>query len=176
MKYQTRVQKMTKVQKMVLISMLISIALVLSYFERMIIGPFPVPGAKLGLANIITLLSILLLNFNESFTVVIVRIILGSFFTGASGFLYSLAGGLLSFIVMFILYKFFNKYLTVIAISVIGSVFHNVGQILMAGLIIQNFRIIYYLPHLFIIGVVTGLAIGVIVNMLYSYLKTHYLC
>ncbi|TCT12156.1 heptaprenyl diphosphate synthase [Natranaerovirga pectinivora] len=171
--YQTRFNGMSKVQKMVFMSMLISAALVLSYFERMLIGNiFPIQGAKLGLANIITLVSIVFLRFPEAFTVVILRIILGSFFigTGISLFM-SFAGGILSFLVMALLVKTMNKVFSIIIISVIGAITHSIGQIIVAGIIIENINIIYYLPLLVIISTITGVAIGIAVNLLITYMK-----
>ncbi|HHY78606.1 MAG TPA: Gx transporter family protein, partial [Clostridiales bacterium] len=96
---------MTRVRKMVLLSILISQALVLHVIERAIPVPVPVPGVKLGLANIISLITIILFGYKEAVVVVTIRTLLGSLFGGGlSSFMYSLAGGLLSTSVMALMY------------------------------------------------------------------------
>lgn len=150
-----------KFRRMIFISILLSQALVLSYIERSIPVNFAVPGAKLGLANIITLTSLYFLTFKEALTLVILRTILTSFFGGSvSFFLYSIAGGLFSFIIMYLLIKFGKDKVSTIGVSVVGAVFHNIGQLSVAGLMIKNFNIIWYLPFLMFSGVVTGLVVG----------------
>jgi heptaprenyl diphosphate synthase len=161
---------MSKIQKLAFTALLVAMALVLSYFEQFI-PTFTIPGAKLGLANIITLIALYFLSFSEALTVVLLRVTLGAMFIGSmSGFFYSLAGGLLSFIVMFLLVHLGRELFSVMAISVVGAVFHNLGQILMAGFIIQNYQVIFFLPHLFIIALGTGIVIGLIVKYLLEYL------
>lgn len=153
--------KLSKTQKLIFISLLLAQALVLSYIERLIPLNFSVPGAKLGLANIITLTSIYFLNFKEASILVILRTILTAFITGSiSGFLYSFSGAILSFLVMYLLLVIGKDKFSIIGISVIGAIFHNIGQLLMAGFIIQNFNIIFYLPFLMITGVATGVLVG----------------
>lgn len=153
--------KLSKTQKLIFISLLLAQALVLSYIERLIPLNFSVPGAKLGLANIITLTSIYFLNFKEASILVILRTILTTFVTGSiSGFLYSFSGAILSFLVMYLLLVIGKDKFSIIGISVVGSIFHNIGQLLMAGFIMQNFNIIFYLPFLMISGVATGILVG----------------
>ncbi|MGI5998322.1 MAG: Gx transporter family protein [Lutispora sp.] len=152
---------MNKVRKMVLLSILISQALVLHVVERAIPVPVPVPGVKLGLANIISLITIILFGFKEAVLVVTLRTLLGSMFGGGlSSFLYSLAGGILSTTVMAYLYLRHKNIFSIPTISTVGAVFHNIGQIGVASLVISNIQLFYYLPVLLISGVITGILIG----------------
>lgn len=163
---------MSKTQKIVVISLLVAQALVLHLVERLIPFNFGVPGAKLGLANIITLVSIYLFGFKETLTVVILRVILSSLLGGnVSGFLFSISGGILSFLIMYILKVIGREKISVIGISIVGAVFHNIGQILMAAIIIENLNIFIYLPLLLLSSVVTGLFVGITVKYIIKFLK-----
>jgi heptaprenyl diphosphate synthase len=164
---------MNSTRKMVLLSLLVSQALVLHVIERMIPVPIPVPGIKLGLANIISLFTIIIFGWKEATLVVFLRTILGSFFAGGvSSFLYSFTGGILSTIVMALLYKHFKNVFSLIAISVIGAVCHNIGQILIASLVVSNFNLFIYLPMLLIAAVITGIFIGMTVQYTMKPLNT----
>ncbi|MGE5676853.1 MAG: Gx transporter family protein [Pseudomonadota bacterium] len=152
---------MSKTNKMVLMGILVSQALILHLIERMIPVPVPVPGIKLGLANAISLMAIVFFGTKEALVVVALRTFLGSVFGGGvSAFIYSLIGGCVSALAMAIMYKHFRKLFSLPAISVVGAIFHNVGQILVASLIVQNMKLFYYLPVLLISAVITGLFIG----------------
>ena len=158
---------------MVILSVLISQALVLHVIERLIPVPIPVPGIKLGLANVVSMFTILIFGWKEAMLVVFLRTLLGSFFGGGiSSFLYSIAGGALSATVMAILYKRFSKVFRIVAISVVGAVFHNIGQILIASMVVSNANLFFYLPILLIAGVITGIFIGLTVQMTMRPLKT----
>ncbi len=164
---------MKNTRKMVILSVLISQALVLHVIERMIPVPIPVPGIKLGLANVVSMFTILIFGWKEAMLVVFLRTLLGSFFGGGiSSFLYSIAGGALSATVMAILYKRFSKVFSIVAISVVGAVFHNIGQILIASMVVSNANLFFYLPILLIAGVITGIFIGLTVQMTMKPLKT----
>lgn len=163
---------MSKTQKMLFISILVAQALVLYIVESMIPVPFITPGAKLGLANIITVVSLYSLSLADTFLVVILRIILSTLLVGSlSSFFFSLSGGILSLLVMFILKKFGKENVSIIGVSVMGSVFHNVGQILVACLTVQNIRIIAYLPVLMIAGIGTGIFVGITSKFILTHLK-----
>lgn len=151
---------MTNLKKTVLLSLLISQSLILSIIELAIPIPVPIPGVKLGLPNIISLFTIITFGFKESLLVMVLRVILSSLITGnMASFIYSLAGGIFSILVMNFMYKFKNRF-SLISISVTGSVFHNIGQILIASIVINNLKMFYYLPFLMISGVITGIIIG----------------
>lgn len=152
---------MSRTKKMVVLGLLVSQALILHIIERMIPVPVPVPGIKLGLANAISLVAIVIFGTKEALLVVVLRTFLGSVFGGGvSSFIYSLIGGIISTIVMAILYRNFRNLFSLPVISVVGAVFHNIGQILVASLIVQNAKLFYYLPILLVSAVITGLFIG----------------
>lgn len=152
---------MSKTQKLIILSLLISQALALHVIERAIPVPMAVPGIKLGLANIITLFTLIIFGFKEAIIVVVLRTFLGSLFGGGiSSFLFSVVGGLMSTAIMAILYRYFINIFSISTISVVGAVFHNLGQIAVASLLVANANLFYYLPVLLISGIITGLFIG----------------
>ena len=164
---------MKSTRKMVTLSLLVSQALVLHVIERMIPVPIPVPGIKLGLANVISLFTIIIFGFKEAMLVVFLRTILGSFFGGGvSSFLYSFTGGVFSTIVMALLFKYTKNIFSIIAISVVGAVFHNIGQILIASMVVSNANLFFYLPVLLISAVITGIFIGLTVQYTMKPLQT----
>jgi len=161
----------TNTKKLVFISILVAQAMVLSWLESLIPFTPGIPGAKLGLANIITLIALSTMDFKSSLTIVLMRTTLTSFMFGTmSSLLYSLAGGLLSLVVMAILLKALPKSFSLIAISIIGAVAHNLGQLLMAAIVIENANILYYLPFLMILAIPTGLFVGIVTRYLLPYL------
>lgn len=149
------------VKKLVTLALLLGAALIIFIVEAQLPPLTPIPGIKMGLANIITLVVMVLYDRKSAFTVLILRILLSSIFTGqAAGFIYSAAGGILSFCVMAVLYKFI-KLNSLWAISVIGAAAHNTGQILVAVSITQTSEIFYYLPLLIISAIITGAFTGI---------------
>ena len=162
-----------KTRKMVLIALLVSQAIVLGFIERMIPLDFAVPGAKLGLSNIITLVSLYILSPAEAFMVLVSRILLATFLFGSiSSLMYAFAGGMLAFAVMLFSKKYLSFILDVIGISILGAVFHNVGQLLMASIIIESSGIFYYLPMLLFAAIPTGLVVGTAGKLLIKHLRT----
>lgn len=156
---------MNKTKKMVLLSILVAIALVIYLIEAQI--PVLFPGIKLGLANSISLVALILLGWKEAFLIMVLRTLLGSMFGGSlSAFMFSIAGGVLSNIVMVLLYKWFKNYIGIPTISVCGAVFHNIGQLLVASFIVQDLRIYVYLPVLLVSAIITGYFIGILTSIL----------
>jgi len=161
---------MKNTRKMVFISILVSIALVIYLIEAQI--PVLAPGIKLGLANSISLVALILFGWKEAILIMILRTLLGSIFGGGlSALLFSMAGGLLSNIVMIVLYKYFKNHLSIPTISVCGAIFHNVGQLLVAAFILNDLRIYIYLPVLLIAAIATGYFIGLLASILKSRLE-----
>lgn len=150
------------------ISMLLSISVVLSLIESIIpIFNGIVPGIKLGLANIVIVFSLYYLSFKEAIYITILRvIIMGILRTGlfSISFFFSISGALLSIISMYIAKKITK--LSIVGISIIGSIFHSIGQIIIAIIFLSNINIIYYLPILLISSVITGFIVGIISNKL----------
>ena len=124
-----------------------ALALIFSYVETLIPINFGIPGVKLGLANLVIVIALYKMNLTEVF---------GNYFS----IIYSLAGGLLSLTVMALLKK--SKGFSVMGISVAGGVFHNVGQLIVAMLVVETFSVGYYFPVLLVAGLITGLVIGIV--------------
>ncbi len=144
-----------------LYGMMIALALIASYVESLVPVPIPVPGIKLGLANVVTLSALILMGPKGALFVSVARIVLGGFLFGnLSAILYSLSGGLFSLGVM-VLCERSGKF-SIIGISVAGGVSHNIGQLCMASLVVWNGNLFYYLPVLLIAGAVTGVLIGIV--------------
>ena len=156
-----------KTKRLTLLAMFTTIALTIFVAESAIPPLLPIPGVKLGLANIVTLWLLLCSDWKDALWVLILRIILGSIFGGqVLSFAYSLAGGLLCLIVMSLFHHFFGKKQIVLT-SILGAIFHNIGQLFMAFFIFQSFSVISYLPVLFISGVTAGAFTGLCAK--YSY-------
>jgi len=146
-------------------------ALVLHYIEHFF--PPLAPGAKLGLANIVTLVCLHLFGFPEAMSVVIIRSILGPLLGGSpTAIMYSMAGGVLSCIIMAVLYFKFSNYFSLLGISLAGAVFHNIGQLLTASLLYGTIGILFtYLPILMLSSIITGNFIGLVVKYIIRFLS-----
>jgi heptaprenyl diphosphate synthase len=139
----------------------LALALICSYIETLIPFSIGIPGVKLGLANIVVVWALYLMGAKEALLISILRILLsGMMFGNAFSIAYSMAGGLLSFAAMFLLKH--TKKFKCITVSVTGGIFHNIGQLLVAALIVQSYSIFYYIPILLFAGLVTGLLIGIV--------------
>ena len=147
--------------KTALSGLLVAIALIFSYIETLIPVIIPVPGAKIGLANLVTLTGLFFLQPAQVFLILIVRIILSGFMFGSfSTIIYSLAGGIVSFCFMYMAKK--TKLFSPLGVSITGGVFHNLGQLGVACLVLYSFAPLIYLPYLIFMGAVTGSFIGMI--------------
>ena len=163
---------MKRSRKIVYIGLLVSQALVLHIFENMIPVPFVTPGAKLGLANLVTVLALYTLSKKETLLVLFLRLTLGSIFGGSlSAFMYSAAGGILSFLAMVMIKELFKDNVSIVGVSSAGAIFHNVGQLIIASLIVKNIGVMLYLPVLSIIGIGTGIFIGITANYAVAHLR-----
>lgn len=150
------------------LSLLTSAALIIFIIELQIPSPFVIPGIKLGLSNIITVYAVYRYRAFEAFSVLIVRILLGSIFSGnLTALIYSLSGGLLCFLGMLVFKRFIDERHLWIS-SVFGAVLHNTGQIAAALLLLQTPQILMYYPFLLLAGCLsgafTGLCAQIIVN------------
>lgn len=147
-----------------------SLAIIISYIERLFPLPIPLPGVKLGLANVVVVVAMYVVSVRAALAISVIRIVIVGFLFGSIfSIAYSIVGGLASFFVMVLAKKvgFFG----IVGVSVLGGVFHNIGQIFVAALIVQNMRLFYYSPALIIAGVVTGCAIGFAAGHSINYLK-----
>ena len=147
-------------KKIATMGLLVALAMVLSWVEQLVPLSVAVPGVKLGLANLIIVIALYKMRLSEVFLLSIVRILLSGFLFGNYfSILYSLAGGLLSLAVMALLKKAGD--FSVMGISMAGGVSHNVGQLVVAMLVVETVSVSYYLPVLLVAGLVTGFLIGV---------------
>ena len=166
--------KKNKVNEMTLCAILVSMALVLSYIEHFIPLQMliPLPGVKLGLANIVTLMALFFLGTKSAFTILILRCILGSVFGGGiSGLAFSLTGGILAMTVMY-MFKPCSR-ISIYGVSMLGAAAHNIGQILVAVFLMGSVYVIGYLPYLLLVSVFTGLATGSVCAGVFRILKTN---
>lgn len=148
----------------------LALALILSYVESLIPFYFGIPGVKLGLANLIVVIMLYAVGAKEAFAISMLRILLSGFLFGnLFSILYSFAGGILSFLVMWLV-KRTGKF-HVMSVSICGGITHNIGQILVASVIVETYSIFYYIPVLLIAGLITGMLIGVIASEVSDRLK-----
>ena len=141
-------------------AVLTALALIFSYVEALIPFSFGVPGIKLGLSNLVVLIALYGIGASYAFGVNLARILLsGLLFGGVSAMIYSLAGGILSFAVMYALKK--TRLFSPVGVSMAGGVMHNVGQLTAAALIVETSQIYLYLPALLISGMITGVLLGI---------------
>ncbi|MDW7656631.1 MAG: Gx transporter family protein [Bacillota bacterium] len=155
---------MIKLQRLTLDALLISLALVLSLVERWIPLELviPIPGIKLGLANIVTLFAILRLRPADAVLIVVVRSLIMGAISGPTTLMFSLSGGLLAFGIMWLFSRWHDRVFSVIGISLAGAAAHNIGQVAIAGLILSEpLLLMTYLPPLLLTGLVTGTLTGV---------------
>lgn len=153
---------MPKTTKLSLMAMLTAASLIVFVIEAQIPAPVPVPGVKLGLANVITLIAMLLLGRREAGLILAVRIVMGSVFAGGvSAFLFSISGGVLAYAVMCItVTRFPRKMLWVV--SALAAVAHNLGQLLAAIAVTKTAALMVYAPVLLASGIITGVFTGLV--------------
>ena len=152
---------MKRANRVALCGVMISLALALSYMERFIPLQMviPLPGIKLGLANVVTLVALYLLGRKSAYTILIVRCLLGAMFGGGiSGLLFSLMGGILALTVMLLGTKI--SCFSIFGVSILGAAAHNVGQIFAAMVLMKSIYIGAYLPYLLVVALFTGFATG----------------
>lgn len=138
-----------------------ALALIFSYVETLIPFQIGIPGVKLGLANLIIVIALYKMNLKETYMLSVTRVVLSGFiFANMFSIIYSLAGGLLSLTVMALLKK--KGGFSIMGVSIAGGVFHNIGQLIVAMVVVETFSVAYYVPVLLISGLVTGMVIGIV--------------
>lgn len=142
------------------VALMAALALIFSYVEAIIPYSPGVPGIKLGIANIVTVIALYKFGPKDALAVSIIRIVIaGLLFNGLLGMLYSLAGGLISLAGMILLKK--TDRFSVVGVSMAAGVLHNLGQLLVASAIISDLRIFFYFPFLLFSGIAAGIAVGI---------------
>ena len=155
--------------KIAQLGFLLALALILAYVESLIPFSFGIPGIKLGLPNLIVVLLLYQNSAREALLVNILRIVLSGFLFGnLYAILYALAGALFSFAAMVICRHF--RCFSMVGTSVLGGVFHNIGQIIAAMFVVETVYVGYYIPFLIVSGTVTGAVLGVAAMELMPYL------
>lgn len=152
-------------KKVAYLGLFIALAFVLSYVEFLLPLNIGIPGAKIGLANLVVMVALYTAGTKDAFLLSIVRVILvGLTFGNPAMMLYSMAGAMLSFLVMIIAKK--TKLFSITGVSVLGGVFHNIGQIIVAMFVLDTASLIYYLPFLIVIGTISGIVIGIVSGLI----------
>ncbi len=149
-----------------LMGMLFALALVLTAVEYMI-PPIPMmpPGVKLGLANIVTMYCLFYLGKKQTFAIVFLKSGFVFLMRGATAFLMSLSGGLLSAAVMILLLAVAHRSLSYLVISVCGAISHNLGQLIVASFLLGTGMVAFYLPLLILSGVAMGYITGTLLRV-----------
>ena len=146
-------------------AMFLTLALVVSYIEVLIPVPVGIPGVKLGLANGVIMVLLFFTTWTRTLEISVIRVVLAGFLFGnPMTIAYSLAGGILSLVIMGLLKKI--EGFSPIGISVGGGVAHNIGQLSVAVFLMENTKIYYYAPVLLITGTIAGIIIGVLSGVL----------
>ena len=155
--------KQKRTRKMVELTMLLAMSIVLHAIDNQIPLPFPVPGVKLGLANIMGIIALYIFGYKEMLSLNLLRVLLSGLLRGSifsAGFWISCGGVLLSTVVVLVLYHFMKK--TLVLLSVISSICHCLGQLLMVSYLYQTFGMFWNLPMMLLLSVPTGVLTGMV--------------
>ena len=158
-------------RKIAYAGLLVALSFVCSYIETLLPIPIGIPGAKLGLANLVILTCLYIMGEKPALLLSFVRILLVGFtFGNLASMLYSVAGAILSYVVMVLAKK--GKKLSITGVSVLGGIFHNLGQILVAIFVLETGSLMYYFPVLVLSGIVAGTVIGVMGGIMVQRFKS----
>lgn len=159
-----------KTKKVAMLGLTIALAMIMSYIEALVPLSFAVPGIKMGLANIVIIFVLYKIGTKEAILVSLIRVILVSLlFSNVMAMAYSIAGAVLSLSVMWLLKK--TDRFSFVGVSIAGGIMHNVGQIIMAVILLGTEQIALYLPVLIITGTVTGVVIGIVSGLVINRFK-----
>ncbi|MBR4084299.1 MAG: Gx transporter family protein [Lachnospiraceae bacterium] len=162
MKYSTK--------KLTILAFFTTLALILYWVESLLPTLVPIPGIKLGLANIITLIILKNFSLREAFPVLLIRIIIATFLFGQFvSLFYSLAGGIFCLLAMALILWILQGHFLFL-ISIFGALFHNLGQLVVALILTKSLAVLTYLPFFILSAVVTGLFIGLCAHFVQKYL------
>ncbi len=154
-----------KTKRIAFLGLFVALAFVLSYIEFMLPLNIGIPGAKIGIANLAVMVALYTVGEKNAIALSIIRVVLvGLTFGNISMMMYSLAGAALSLFAMLLARKIGKLSMT--GVSVLGGVFHNVGQIIVAMLVLETKSLLYYLPFLIIVGTITGIVIGIVSSLI----------
>ena len=152
-------RKLSPAGRITTLAVCVAVSLMLSFIESQIPPILPIPGIKLGLANIAVIFVLYRLGARDAICVSLLRVCLSSLLFGSvTSFIYGMSGAVLSLLVMLLLRK---TPLGTVGVSSLGGVSHNIAQIAMASLIMQTNVVVYYLPYLVLSGTIAGVVIGI---------------
>ncbi len=152
---------MKNLKKLIFLSLLVSLGLALSVIEMSIPLPIAVPGAKLGLSNMVILITLAIFGFKEAFVVSTLKSVVLMLVTGSiSSFIYSISGAILSSITMYLAYRYLSNIFSLMGVSMLGALAHNFAQVTVASFIVKNIRMYTYLPFLMLLSLFTGYFVG----------------
>lgn len=157
------------------LALLIALGIVLYVVELLFVPPLPVPGAKLGLANLVTLLIIVFYSWKECLLNVVIRTVAGSLLTGTfltPAFFFSFTGGVASALLMLLLFSLWYGRISLVGVSVVGAAVHNLAQLILAIILLKSWAFLFYLPFLLLVAIPTGLFNGLLGNYLVGRLKS----
>lgn len=163
-----------RVKRLTLCGLMTALAIVLSLTERLfpLDAVVPVPGVKLGLANVVTLFALTRLRPRDALAILICRVVLSSLLMGSvTALLFSLMGGLLSLAIMQVLLRVEGRFCSLLGVSVAGAAAHNIGQIVAAVVWMKTGAVIAYLPFLLVMSVPLGLVTGLTCSVALTHLK-----
>ncbi|EGG84213.1 hypothetical protein HMPREF9477_00711 [Lachnospiraceae bacterium 2_1_46FAA] len=156
--------------KGVYFGMFTALALIFSYVESLIPFHIGIPGVKLGLANLVIVVAMYKMNKKQVYLLSVTRVVLAGFMFGnLFSIVYSLAGSLLSLAVMYGLKR--KESFSIMGISMAGGVFHNIGQLIVAMIVLESLNLVYYASVLLISGLITGIVIGIVSDEIMKRIK-----
>ena len=160
-----------RVQQIAISGLLTSLMLVLGLVERQFPLTAAVPGIKLGLANSVLLYSLYMMGVRQSVVLMLLKALMSwLIYTNLNAMFYSLGGGVLSLVAMVLLQRVNG--VSIVGVSALGAVFFNIGQILVAVLMLNTPQLLVtYLPVLMVSGVVTGILTGIVAQMVMKHLR-----
>ncbi len=163
---------MTRSQHLARTALLVALASVLHAAEALIPIPYVVPGAKLGLANVVALFAVVTLDFRSAMGISFLRTLIGSLLSGTflnTGYYLSVSGALFSTLVMFLLWRAAKGRVSVLGVSVAGSFSHNLAQLVTAALLLKSAGVLFYLPYLLAFAIPTGIFVGLLAGRVIGY-------
>lgn len=165
-------KEQSSARKVAYMGMLLAVAITASFLESMVSSFFALPpGIKLGLANVIVMFTLFTMGWKHAAALNFLRSAFVFITRGAVAFLLSFTGGMLSLVVIFLLMRIKRWNISYLILSIVGAIFHNVGQIIMAYFILKNGYVFYYFPILLISAVFMGSLTSVILKAMYPYLN-----
>lgn len=161
-------------KKVAQLGMLTTLALILSYVESLIPVFVGIPGVKLGLANLVVVFALYRMTVKDALIVSVIRVLLAGFMFGnLMSIVFSLVGTLFSIAAMYFLKRI--KGFSILGVSIAGGCMHNLGQLCVSVFVVQTSRLIYYFPVLMISGIVTGLLIGILTELILRYIPKSFM-